>query len=132
MTEHHRFIERDYLFASTKASTHYITDEAINSILDEHGYFDDLTFELETTQTGFKTKVYDNNTEEYITLNSISGLAFDYYLQLVKELSIKKTQEEIATENIHKIKSIFSEWANNRTDKKRYNSNTNHKQRIAQ
>jgi len=89
-----RFRERDYMKAMIKHNSHYITEDQIDELLDENRWCD-LTFKFVPKATGWHTVIIDNDTEEKITFDDLNNVARNYYLQQVKELSVKQVREQI-------------------------------------
>lgn len=90
-----RFDERAHMYNIIKNNSQYITDEEINSILDEHQYCD-ITYKFIPTASGFRTLIIDNSTEENITLDNLNSLAMDYYLSEVAKISKERAQKSIS------------------------------------
>lgn len=89
-----RFTERDYVFNLILLSTDYITEDEINSILDEYQW-QDLTFIIFRISTGFKTKIIDNRIEEEININQLNPHSYDFYIRTIEDLSAKIAENEI-------------------------------------
>ncbi|RXZ78105.1 hypothetical protein EBB07_29055 [Paenibacillaceae bacterium] len=100
-----RFIERDYLFNKIKKKSAFLTEQMINEVLNEQKNLEDVTFELHENNTGFSTKIYCNNREEHIKLDDLGKFSYEFYLNLVKDLSVDQAKER---EYIEMIKHILS------------------------
>jgi hypothetical protein len=120
-----RFDERAYLYNKMKAESSYITDEDINSILDEHPNLQDVTIVFVPMKSGFLTNFYDNNSNAKISLGDLNIPAFDFYIKQTELISVtqekarKALKEELkldkrAEDCIRRIKDILYKWDDER------------------
>lgn len=92
---HKRFIERDFMFEHIRKSTEYLTNDQINTVLDEHSW-DDLTFIFTIDGGRLKyTIIIDNNTECDRALADLNRNSRKFYEQQVRELTSVKSIEWI-------------------------------------
>jgi hypothetical protein len=104
-----RFDEKAYVFNRIKGDSLYITDDDIESMLNGH-LWDDLTFIVTPTSTGFKTKIIDNNSDEEISMEEINGFALEFYMSILKVQAVQdtpRTEENIAAAQIQMIWEIL-------------------------
>ncbi|GFN32531.1 hypothetical protein [Paenibacillus xylaniclasticus] len=91
-----RFIERDYLYNLIKSNSQYITAGDIESILSSSYIYDDLTITFTCTgKQSYTTEIYDNNLDEVVQLDQLSGFALDFYYRKVAEYSSQLAKEEV-------------------------------------
>lgn len=120
-----RFIERDYLFNIIKSSAEYITDEQIYSEIDQQPNLCDVTFNFIPHGSGFATRIFDNDTDNEISLDDLNPVANNFYLQQVKMISTLQAKARMALieekkidtrveKSINKIREILSKESNKR------------------
>ena len=89
-----RFIERDYMYNFIKKRSLYLTEQHIESILDEHDWCD-LTFRFIQREHGMKVIITNNDTECDVALADLSPAAHDFYMKEMSKLAISKAQKAI-------------------------------------
>lgn len=116
-----RFVEYDYLFLKIQRENPNLAMDEIVSILSELNDLCDVSFVFYPKSSGLFTKVYDNITEQEVTLDGLNNVALQFYIEQVKafsllqQLSIKENihrnvTDSKARENINKLKNMFSDW----------------------
>ncbi|WP_409346708.1 hypothetical protein [Paenibacillus sp. MBLB4367] len=74
-----RFIERDYFRKLMIDNSEWMTEDQIEKILDQAGtLWDDLTFKF---YDNGKLEIFDNHTEQRISLHDLRGAAYDFYVK---------------------------------------------------
>jgi hypothetical protein len=109
--KHYRFLEKEHITKQLKQSSKHITDADIDALLSPSYIYDDLIITIvETHSSGFKTEIFDNNSESYITMDELSGFSLDFYYKVVKEYSLEQQRKILeikrstkARENIRNI-----------------------------
>lgn len=90
-----RFIEREYVFNRIKESTEFLTDTAINKLLDEHRW-QDLTFIFTEQTPGLvHTIIVDNDTGCDVAKIDLNLYAREFYSKQINKLTYQNVIQNI-------------------------------------